>query len=186
MAHNFLEYYEYSALAMLLTSVGSQLFCETSISDEILVVVTGALKRRNQKLKWRRFWFFSNSPGRIPCVPAGEGENWGKKNREKDLHLNFHTKEMALLKERGGTLLEIYDLSQCFSDVNVALAWPLHQHSPSLIERTGLAANWEGHDAAQHAMHSAVTLSGPMRPIICRICSIIGVHEYTTCTTWSL
>ena len=47
MAHNRLEYHEYSALAMLLTSVGSQLFCETSISDEILVVVTGALKRQN-------------------------------------------------------------------------------------------------------------------------------------------
>ena len=54
MAHNRLEYHEYSVLAILLTSVGSQLFCETSISDEILVVVTGALKRQNQKLKWSR------------------------------------------------------------------------------------------------------------------------------------
>ena len=50
-------------------------------------------------------------------MPAGEGENRGKKNREKDLHLNFHKKEMALLKETGGTLLEIYDLSQCFEAV---------------------------------------------------------------------
>ena len=172
MAHNRLEYHEYSALAMLLTSVGSQLFCETSISDEILVVVTGALKRQNQKLKWSRWLFFCfTSPGRIACVPAGEGENWGQKNREKDLHLNFHIKVMALLKETGGTLLEIYELSQCFSDVIVALAWLLHQRSPRRIERTGLATNWEGRDAAQHAMHSAATM----------IIEFVAKVGYSTC-----